>query len=96
MPRSKSNPVAERLAAGGYYRPTEAENPQGVEAPSGQDALEAKKVKKTVYLSQDVDLLLTQLQLDQQRETGVRPDRSDLVEEGILLLYAKRQAAETA
>ena len=92
----RPSPAAERMAAGGYYQPTESPSDQSVLTPKPQDVEAPKRVKKTIYLRPEVDLLVTQLQLEEQRRTGVRPDRSDLMEEGILLLYQHRQDAETA
>ena len=92
----RPSPAAERMAAGGYYQPTEPPSGQSFSTPKPQEAQTPKRVKKTVYLQPEVDLLVTQLQLEEQRRTGVRPDRSDLMEEGIRLLYQQRQDAETS
>ena len=93
MPK-KSSPAAERMSLG-YYQPTEPPSSQDARVADPQDAETPKRVKKTVYLRPEIDLLVTQLQLEEQRRTGVRPDRSALMEEGIRLLYQQRQDAET-
>ena len=84
MPK-KPSPAAERMANPLY---------QTTETPRRQDSRESKPVKKTIYLRPEVDLMLTELQLKQHRETGERPDRSDLVAEAIELLYEQRQDDE--
>ena len=51
-------------------------------------------VKKTFHIGSDVVLLLGELQLDELRETGRKPNLSDLVEEGVRLLAQTRRADE--
>ncbi len=74
----KSSPVATRVA--GLFERSDTQ------APERSDVQTSKRVKKTVYISRDADVLLTQLQLDRLKETGDKPELSELVNEAILLL----------
>ncbi len=82
----KSSPVATRVA--GLFERSESQAPErsDVQTLEGTGVQTTKRVKKTVYISHDADVLLTQLQLNRLKETGDKPELSELVNEAILLL----------
>jgi hypothetical protein len=66
---------------------------RGIEA---QEALvERPKVEKvTLYVRPDQVLAVEEIQLEQRRRTGKRPDKSDLVQEALDLLIQKYSNTE--
>ena len=75
---SRKSPVAQRAA--GLFERTD------VQASNRPDVQASRRRKKTVYITQEADILLTQIQLDRLKATGEKPELSDLVTEAILLL----------
>lgn len=82
----KSSPVANRVAGLFERSNAQALDHSDVQTLESLSVQAPKRVKKTVYISRDADVLLTQLQLDVLKETGTKPELSELVNEAILLL----------
>lgn len=85
MPRK--SPVSERKIAdrAGWFERTgevEEETPPPPRPP---------RAKRTYHLPEDVVLTLNQVQLERYRQTGKKPELSDLVAEGIRLLAQSDQ-----
>lgn len=75
MAGRKTNNVADRAA--GYFSSTEE--------------AEVNKAKRTYYLPTDSIVLLDEIQLNEFKKTGKKPDLSELVAESIHLLAQSRQ-----
>jgi hypothetical protein len=58
---------------------------QAQEVPAARPKLE----KVTLYVRPDQVLSIEEIQLEQRRRTGKRPDKSDLVQEALDLLIQK-------
>jgi hypothetical protein len=91
---SRRSPVASRAA--GYFQRTDEGVPElayqpAVETVEQQTSETAKRTKRTYYLPADVAILLEELQLEEYRRTGSKPELSALVAEGIRLLGQSRQ-----
>ncbi len=64
-----------------------------VETPSRQDIKASKRTKRTYYLPEDVVEVLDELQYEERKRTGEKPELSDLVAQGIRLLATSRKQA---
>ena len=89
---SRKNLVADRVA--GLFERTDVQSStlQSVQTSERQDD-KPKRVKVTVYVPPDVDVLLRTIQVNRLAETGAKPELSELVTEAIRLLG--RQNSET-
>jgi hypothetical protein len=89
----KPSPVANRVA--GLFERSDGQESEhlSVEASRLLSAQTPKRRKKTLYLSPEVDVLLTQLQLERLKATGDKPELSELVNEAILLLGQQNASA---
>jgi hypothetical protein len=82
----KSSPVNNRVAGLFERSDVQTSSRQDVQELEPQSAQAPKRRKKTLYLSPEADVLLTQLQLERLKATGDKPELSELVNEAILLL----------
>jgi hypothetical protein len=82
----KSSPVSDRVAGLFERSDPQASRRSDAQAFEPQDFQAPKRRKKTLYLSPEADVLLTQLQLERLKATGNKPELSELVNEAILLL----------
>ncbi len=81
----KPSPVASRAS---IFRRTDDGVPELTEK---QESEKPKRIKRTFPIDPELVLLLDELQLDEFRRTGRKPELSNLVCEGIRLLGASRQ-----
>jgi hypothetical protein len=82
----KASPVSNRVAGLFERSDVQASKRSEVQAFEPQNPQAPKRRKKTLYLSPEADVLLTQLQLERLKATGDKPELSELVNEAILLL----------
>ncbi|HSH60730.1 MAG TPA: hypothetical protein VK988_14055 [Acidimicrobiales bacterium] len=92
---SRKSPVASRAA--GYFQRTDEDVPQmsghSLSRMARQPVIEtSKRTKRTYYLPADIAILLEELQLEEYRRTGSKPELSALVAEGIRLLGQSRRS----
>lgn len=81
----KQSPVASRPS---IFKKTD----QGVpELQKEVDPTKPKRIKRTFHIEPELVLLLDELQLQEFRATGQKPELSALVSEGIRLLGQSRQ-----
>ena len=68
----------------------------GESAPAPQDAptTRPKLEKVTLYVRPDQVMRIEEIQLQERRRTGKRPDKSDLVQEALDLLIQKYSKTE--
>jgi hypothetical protein len=81
----KESPVASRP---NLFRRTDDGVP---EIKEERDREKIKRIKRTFYLEPDLVLLLDEMQLAEHRQTGTKPELSNLVSEAIRLLNTTRQ-----
>ena len=84
MPR-KESPVAARK---NMFSRTDKEVPQYGDDESKPE--KPKRVKRTFHIDADLVLLLDEMQLQEHRNTGRKPELSNLVGEAIRLLATSR------
>ncbi len=91
MPR-KASPVAERPS---IFRRTDDGVPEMSEHLDRQTSsrLRPKRTKRTFYLPDDVILSLGEIQLARHRQSGSKPELSEIVEEAIRNLVQQQQNA---
>ncbi len=81
----KLSPVASRPS---IFKKTD----QGVpELEKEADASKPKRIKRTFHIEPELVILLDEIQLQEFRATGQKPELSALVSEGIRLLGQSRQ-----
>ena len=85
MARSKPKAMSDRMD--GYFVATAEGESEDVAL---QDVSEVVRSKRTWSVSNDLLITLSELQTQDYRRTGVKPDLSQLVEEALRLLFAKR------
>lgn len=84
----KESPVANRRIGGGLFERTDTR-----ELTADEEAPKVKRTKRTFHLEPEVVLLLDELQLEEHRRTGQKPELSNLVSQAIRLLGESRQQA---
>ena len=86
MAGRKTNPVDDRAA--GYFASTEEVAGSKVKQEVG-----VGKAKRTYYLPTDSIMLLDEIQLNEFKRTGKKPDLSELIAESIHLLAESKRAS---
>ena len=86
MARSKPS-LAGRMEEAGYLQKTDSPEVLKTDSP------EVARTKRTYYLPTDTIVLLDEIQLDEFRKTGKKPDLSDLVKDAIKLLAEAKRAS---
>lgn len=81
----KPSPVATRP---NLFRRTDEGVPELAEK---QESEKPKRIKRTFHIAPELVMLLDELQLDEFRRTGHKPELSNLVSEGIRMLGESRQ-----
>jgi hypothetical protein len=79
---SRKRPMSKRPS---YFQRTSEGVPELSEQKDGQTSHQEKpkRTKRTYYLPDEVIISLGELQLRRHRETGTKPEASELVEEAI-------------
>jgi hypothetical protein len=90
MARNKAS-LANRMGSG-YFQKTEREESSNTATEESFQAA-VPRAKRTYHLPTSAILLLEELQLEEFRRTGKKPDLSDLVTRGVELLGESRQEA---
>ena len=89
MARAKAS-MSERLD-NGYFQKTDRSAAGPDTAEAGEPAV--PRIKRTYHLPNEAIVLLEELQLAQLKETGRKPELSELVASGIRLLAQSRKLA---
>ena len=81
-----------------YFKKTDDGVPELFEQNAGEtlkqlDTQTSKRTKRTYYLPDDVVEILDELQYEERKRTGEKPELSDLVAQGIRLLATSRKTA---
>ncbi len=98
---TKKNPVETRAS---LFRKTDDGVPELSEQPNSEAAEHSnispsdrsgavKRIKRTFHLEPDVVLLLSEVQVAEQRRTGQKPELSELVSQAIRQLGEQRSLA---
>ena len=85
MAGRKTNPVADRAV--GFFSSTEK-----AEISRANEEVGVSKAKRTYYLPTDSIMLLDEIQLNEFKRTGKKPDLSELIVESIHLLADSKRA----
>jgi hypothetical protein len=97
MSEKRRGPVAQRASIfrrtdEGVPELSEQQNGELSESPAVQTAEQPQRTKRTYYLPNDVILMLGEMQLQRHRETGKKPEVSEIVEEAIRRLAGQQSA----
>jgi hypothetical protein len=81
-----------------YFKKTDDGVPElsqhhDVETDRNQNIQTSRRTKRTYYLPDDVVEILDELQYEERKRTGEKPELSELVAQGIRLLATSRNTA---